>query len=280
MKLSQAIELFLKFKSKELAHRTIKEYKSDLNKFRELIGDKNVSEIRTADIMIFRTSLDCSPSLINRRMSALNTFFNFLVDMEVISSNPFKPSLRIKKVKQKIPEALTEEEVEKILTAAQQRSQRDYLLIKTILYCGLRISEALNLKRDDIITVKGRKVLKVLGKGNKERFIPLPSELAKELMDYIKNLEGERLFPLKYHGAKYVFDKIKEKTGIYLHPHKLRHTFATLLVDRGVDIRVIQAFLGHASPNTSARYAKVRDDVMFKVIDEVFDKSQTAIEEI
>lgn len=271
MKLSQAIELFLKFKTKELAPRTIKEYRNDLNMFIKTVGDKNINEIRTADIMIFRTSLECSPSLINRRMSALNTFFNFLVDMELINSNPFKPSLRIKKVKQKVPEALTEEEVEKILTAAKQRSQRDYLLIKTILYCGLRISEALNLKRSDIITVKGRKVLKILGKGNKERFVPLPSELAEELTDYIKNLEGERLFPLKYHGAKYIFDKIKEKTGIHLHPHKLRHTFATLLVDKGVDIRIIQAFLGHASPNTSARYAKVRDDVMFKVIDEVFN---------
>ncbi len=269
MKLSEAVELFLRFKEKELAPRTLKEYRSDLNLFLRQIGDKDVENIKTADIMIFRTSMTCSPSLINRRMSALNSFFNFLVDMEVIRSNPVKPSLRIKKLSQRVPEALTPEETKRILQAARERSFRDYLMVKTILFCGLRISELLSLTKESIVEVKGRKALRVIGKGNKERFIPLPEELATELIEYSRNTEG-KLFPLSYHGAKYIFDSIKRKTGIPIHPHKLRHTFATILVDKGVDIRVIQAFLGHASPNTSARYAKVRDEVMFRVVEEVF----------
>ena len=270
MELKQAIDLFLKFKSKELSKRTLKEYKNDLELFRRTAGDKDVEFIRTADIMIFRTSMDCSPSLINRRISALNTFFNFLVDMEVIRNNPVKPSLRIRKVKQKVPEALTSEEIERVLSTAMERSYRDYLMVKTILYCGLRISELLSLTKESLVKVKGRKVLRVIGKGDKERFIPLPEKFSKELEDYIKELKCEFLFPLTYQGAKYIFNKIQQKSGVKLHPHKLRHTFATILVDKGVDIRVIQAFLGHASPNTTARYAKVRDDVMFKVTEEVF----------
>jgi len=270
VKLSEAVELFLNFKEKELSPRTVKEYRNDLNLFIKTVGDKDVSAVKTADLMLFRGRMDCSPSLINRRISALNTFFNFLVDMEIIDKNPIKPSLRIKKVKQRVPEALTPEEVEKVLEAARKRGERDYLMFKTILYCGLRISELLSLTKESIVEFKGRPVLKVIGKGGKERFIPLSRSFARELISYAERVEGEKLFPLSYQGAKYIFNRVRDETGVPIHPHKLRHTFATVLVDRGVDIRVIQAFLGHASPNTSARYAKVRDELMFKVVDSVF----------
>jgi len=270
VELSRCIDLFLKFKSKELAKRTLHEYEKDLNLFLKFVGDRNVKEIRTADVMLFRSSLDCSPSLINRRISALNTFFNYLVDMEVLEKNPVKKSLRIRKVKQKVPDALTKGEIDTILKAARERCERDYLMAKLMLYCGLRISELLALRKKDIVENKGKAVLRVVGKGNKERFIPLPSKLLKELQNYLEGINSERLFPLTYPGAKFVFDQISKATGIKLHPHKLRHTFATILVDKGVDIRVIQEFLGHASPNTTARYAKVRQDVMFSVVESVF----------
>ncbi|WP_456342324.1 tyrosine-type recombinase/integrase [Thermovibrio sp.] len=272
MELEKAVELFLKFKERELSPRTIKEYASDLNLFIKTVGNKPVESVKTADVMLFRSLMNCSPSLINRRISALNSFFNFLVDMEVIEKNPVKPSLRIRKVKQRVPEALTREEVERVLEVAKERGERDYLMVKTILYCGLRISELLSLTPSNIASHRGRFVLRVVGKGNKERFIPLNSSLARELLSYAEKFKpDERLFPLSYQGAKYVFNRIKERSGVNLHPHKLRHTFATFLVEKGVDIRVIQAFLGHASPNTSARYAKVRDEVMFKVVDEAFE---------
>jgi integrase/recombinase XerD len=275
--LSQAKELFLRFKERELSPRTVREYEKDLELFIKLVGDKPVSEVKTADLMLFRTSLNCSPSLINRRLSALSSFFNFLVDMEVVERNPVKPSLRIKKVKQRVPEALTKEEVEKLLLAARERGERDYMLIKTILYSGLRISEVLSLTKESVVPHRGKVLLRVVGKGNKERFVPLPSSFARELLEYCRKVNGERLFPLKYQGVRYIFEKLKEKTGLKLHPHKLRHTFATFLVEKGVDIRVIQEFLGHASPNTSARYAKVRNEVMFKVVEEVFEESEQVL---
>jgi integrase/recombinase XerD len=144
-------------------------------------------------------------------------------------------------------------------------------MVKVLLYSGLRVSELLSLSKDSIVKVRGRAVLRVLGKGGKERFIPLPKELAEELSEYSRNLEEkERLFPLSYSGVRYILRRISRECGVKLHPHKLRHTFATMLVDAGVDIRVIQAFLGHASPSTSARYAKVRDDVMFSVVEKIF----------
>ncbi len=271
MNLREAVELFLSFKEKELSPRTVKEYRNDLKMFIEKVGNKSVNDVKVADLMVFRSSLNCSPSLINRRLSALSSFFKFLLDMELIEKNPVKPSLRIRKVRQRVPEALTEEEARRLLEAAKRRGKRDYLMVKTILYCGLRISELLSLTKESITEHKGRKVLRVVGKGNKERFVPMPRELEEELTEYAQNCK-DRLFPLSYQGAKYIFNKLKEETGIEVHPHKLRHTFATFLVDKGVDIRVIQAFLGHASPNTSARYAKVRDDLMFKVINEIFSE--------
>jgi len=226
LELKQAIELFLNFKERELSPRTVKEYESDLNYFMRVVGNKPVENIKTSDVMLFRSSMNCSPSLINRRISALNSFFNFLIDMEVIEKSPVKPSLRIKKAKQRVPEALTKEEVEKIMEVAKERGKRDYLMVKTILYCGLRISELLSLTPANIVHYKGRYVLRVIGKGNKERFIPLKSSLARELLEYSKDLSpGDRLFPLSYQGAKYIFNKIKEKSSLNLHPHKLRHTF-------------------------------------------------------
>ncbi len=272
MLLSKAIEVFTKFKEKELSARTLEEYKSDLKLFLKVVGDREVELIRTADIMLFRTSLECSPSLINRRLSALSTFFNFLVDMEVIKTNPVKPSLRIKKVKQKVPDALTSEEIKKVLEAARKRSERDYLIFKTILDTGLRISELLSLRTENFTQVKGRPVLRVVGKGGKERFIPITEELSEKLLRLAEE-NGGRVFPLTYYGVRYIFKQVSQDAGVKVHPHKLRHTFATNLVDMGVDIRVIQAFLGHASPSTSARYAKVRDDVMFKVVDELISRN-------
>jgi len=272
MKLSEAAKLYLNFKAKELARRTLKEYESDINLFIKTVGDKEVSSLKTADIILFRSSLSCSPSLINRRLSAINGLLNFLVDMELLQKNPFKSSLRIKRASQKVPEALTKEEVSKILKAARERGERDYLLVKIPLFCGLRISELLSLKREDIVIYKDRWLLRVLGKGGKERFVPLQEELAQEILSYSKDKEdGERLFPLTYQGARYVYQKVREKSGVDFHPHKLRHTFATFLVERGVDIRVIQALLGHSSPTITTRYAKVRDELLFKAVESLSD---------
>jgi len=165
MKLSEAIEVFLRFKSKELSFRTLKEYRSDLEMFKRVVGDKKVKSIRYSDIMLFRSSMDCSASLINRRISAVSSFFRFLVDAEVVESNPVKSSLRIRRVQQKVPDALTQEEARKLLEVARKKSRRDYLMVKVLLYSGLRVSELLSLSKDSIVKVRGRAVLRVLGKG-------------------------------------------------------------------------------------------------------------------
>ncbi len=269
VKLSECIGMFLDFKERELSERTLSEYRSDLRLFLRFCGDKDIERVRTADVMLFRSSMKCSSSLINRRMSALSSFFNFLIDMELIEKNPVKRSLRIRKVKQKVPDALSKEEVNSVLRCARERGLRDYLIVKLMLYCGLRVSELLNLRKGDILENGGRSAIRVLGKGGKERFIPISPALSREISEYANSLSSERLFPLSYQGVRFIFEQISRLTGIKLHPHKLRHTFATMLVDRGVDIRVIQEFLGHSSPTTTARYAKVRQEVMFRVAEEI-----------
>jgi integrase/recombinase XerD len=276
MTLEKAIDVFLNFKEKEFSKRTLEEYRKDLTLFLKVVGNKDIEEIKPSDVAFFRTSLKCGTSLLNRRMSVLSTFFSFLQDIEVISSNPVKKSFRIRRSVQKVPPALKREELVKVLKEAEKRGIRDSLIVKLMTFCGLRVSELLKLKKEDIVDFQGKKLLRVQGKGGKERFVPLPEWLYEELERYAE-MFSERLFPLTYHGIRYVVHSIGKSVGVHLHPHKLRHTYATMLVERGIDIRVIQELLGHSSPSVSARYAKVNSSVVLKAIEEAFGNEEERV---
>ncbi len=277
MKISECVELFLSF-IEDKSPNTVKNYRVDLKQFIEVVGDKDISLVSKVDIAKFRMILQSKKkksSTIARKLAAVNSLFEYLIDMELITSSPVSKSLR-PKISQKVPSPLNDEEIKKIIDNAE--TLMDRLIITVMLTTGLRSSEMLNIKVKDITLLKEGKTsqilsvkeneideetvafIKVRGKGDKERVVPVSGKVLKLLIKYIsiKGLKEEDiLFPISYKTLWKRIKNIGEKTGIKLHPHKLRHTAATKALQLGSELRVIQELLGHSSPVTTARYAKV-----------------------
>ena len=182
------------------------------------------------------------------------------------------------------PKALYEDEIEKLLKANMERTdtlqQRDQAILELLYASGLRASELINLEVGDIDFTN--RIIKVLGKGSKERLVPF-SQVAKDAMTkYLKNLRATLLMQsnkeelpatfflnnkgdkLTTRGLEYILKQIEMKTGVFLdlHPHMLRHTFATHLLEHGADLRTIQSMLGHSSISTTQVYTHVTTEAM------------------
>ncbi len=275
MKISECIELFLSF-IEDKSPYTVKNYKVDLKQFLDIVGDKDISLVSKVDIAKFRMVLQSKKkksSTIARKLAAVNSLFEYLVDMELITSSPVSKSLR-PKISQRVPSSLNDDEIKKIIDSAE--TLMDKLIIMVMLTTGLRSSEVLSIKVKDITVLQDGKsslifsnlevkkdtvaFIKVKGKGDKERIVPISGSILKLLVEYVslkKLQESDLLFPISYKTLWNRIKKIGEKTGIKLHPHKLRHTAATKALQLGSELRVIQELLGHSSPVTTARYAKV-----------------------
>ncbi len=274
MKLSECVELFLSY-IQDKSPNTLRSYRTDLNQFLEIIGDKNVELITKADIAKFRMILQTKKkksSTIARKLACINSFFEYLIDLELVKVSPVTKSHR-PKISQKIPSSLSNEEIRIILSSLKNLQEKVIILLP--LATGLRSSEILGIMRKDIRVNREGKIyelgtiletgikdedillIRVTGKGSKQREVPLLGEPAKVLVEYLKTHSFQQVLPISYHMFWYKIVEIGRRTGIELHPHKLRHTAATLALQSGAELRVIQELLGHSSPVTTARYAKV-----------------------
>lgn len=287
MKLSECIELYLSYISDKSSH-TVKNYKVDLNQFMKIVSDKNVEQITKADIAKFRMVLQSSrkkSSTIARKLASVNSLFQYLIDLELISISPISKSHR-PKVSQRIPSALSNEEVKKLIESLDNLQEKAIVVL--LLTTGLRSSELLSIKKSNILIerngqtfsidslIKGEVLtndigyIRVVGKGDKEREIPITGKPLNILVDYIKSIDefldskDSLIFPLSYHTLWRKIKQIGRKLAISLHPHKLRHTAATMALASGAELRVIQELLGHSSPITTARYAKVGQKQLLK----------------
>lgn len=285
LKLSRFIESFLLYLG-DKSKQTIKGYKTDLKQFLNFMGDREVNNISKSDVIEFKIYLQkkgLSSSSIARKMASLNSFFQYLIELEIIKSSPVTRSMR-PKISQKIPSALTSEELKKVLNTADDN------LIKTAIslmaFTGLRASELLGIKKDDIFIFRSEEkktinintaiaeglkpgdiaFIRVMGKGDKERIIPVPDQLLTILIEHLKTCKSNSVFPITYFTLWYQIKKVGQKASIDLHPHKLRHTSATMALSNGADIRTIQELLGHATPATTARYAKVTQESLIKAV--------------
>lgn len=292
MKISECAELFLSY-IQDKSPNTLRSYRTDLNQFIQIVGDKDVESVTKADIAKFRMILQAKKkrsSTIARKLACINSFFEYLIDLELVKVSPVTKSHR-PKISQKIPSSLSHEEIRIILSSLKNLQEKVIILIP--LATGLRSSEILGIKRKDIkVSRDGRLYelstvlesgfkdgdilfLRVIGKGNKEREVPLIGEPAKVLIEYIKTHSFDRVLPISYHMFWYRIVEIGKRVGIELHPHKLRHTAATLALQSGAELRVIQELLGHSSPVTTARYAKVGQkqlvDATKNLVKKVFD---------
>lgn len=259
------VDQFLSAKRLEgLSELTLEGYALELRIFAEHI-DKPVEEITTGDLRAYLARFDhLKMSSIAKKLSVLKSFFGWLSDEEII---PRDPSRRIKppKKEQRLPKALTIEELEILREACL--THRERALLEVLYATGGRLSEIQSLDKADINyqTMSAR----VIGKGNKEREVYLSYKALYHLKKYIMSrLDADpALFVTERRPFRRVSNRaiqraikmISDRSGVTknVHPHIMRHTFATLTLNNGADISSVQALLGHSSPATTQVYAQV-----------------------
>ena len=268
-----------------LSENTREAYLRDVRQFFEFLNSEglDVRHVLLEDLHRFTWQLHevgISARSIARIHSGLRSFYNFLLLDGVIEANP-TALLESPKKGLHLPEVLSTEEIDAILSVidlTQDEGQRDKAVIELLYSCGLRVSELCNLKMHDLFLDEG--FLRVVGKGNKERLVPISAQAVKELnlWFYTRNMitpkPGEEDYVFisvrrRQHLSRItVFHNLRlyaERAGITktISPHTLRHSFATHLLEGGANLRVIQAMLGHEQISTTEIYTHI-DRTMLK----------------
>jgi integrase/recombinase XerD len=257
--------------------RTVDAYRRDLAALAQFRGGP-VGEATAEELERWLASMrseGLAPSTIGRRVSAVRTYFRHLVLIGSKTENPAAP-LKLPRRPRKLPRALSPAETERLIEAAAgsaPRTLRDRALVELLYGAGLRVSEAVGLDKASV-SIDDR-VVRVLGKGGKERIVPLGRPAAEAVRRYLAlgrpHLDRRyrpELFlnarggPLTRAGAFLVLRRLAERAGLEperVHPHLLRHSFATHLLEGGADLRSVQEMLGHADLGTTERYTHVSD---------------------
>lgn len=221
-----------------------------------------------------------APSSIARAISSMRTFHQWLVRENHCDTDP-TAQLTAPKQAASLPKALSREQIDQLLTSSETdksvRGMRDYALLETLYATGARISEVVGLKLDDVDLADAVPLVHLIGKGNKERVVPLGSYAKKSLRAYISesrplmitpgndnpflfvNLRGK---PLSRQSAWEIINNVSRKSGldVEISPHTLRHSFATHLLEGGASVREVQELLGHSSVTTTQIYTRLSPD--------------------
>ncbi|MEN8222163.1 MAG: site-specific tyrosine recombinase/integron integrase [Acidobacteriota bacterium] len=266
---------------KKFSPNTIKAYRQDIDQFLTFFKEENYNLSRD-QIRDFLSSLylkTSNRSTVSRKIYAVRSFFQYLIRHGSTEKNPMD-LVSIPKADKKLPEILTEDEMLKFLNDLPGESIieiRNKALFELFYASGLRLSELTSLKMENVNL--SERMLRVLGKGNKERIVPFNRKTAEILQDYltISNKEyknrGDYIF-LNFRGKKIsergvekivkeVFKKLNY-SGKNVYPHLFRHSFATHLLQRGVDLRMIQELLGHSNLSTTEKYTTLNYSDLLK----------------
>lgn len=268
---------------------TIKYYQNDLKLFYEFLQVENIvynHDIDQRVVRIFLTTLydrQLSRRSVSRTISCLKSFYKFLERENKVQHNPFV-SITLPRADKPIPGFLYEEELQELFTAndlSTSLGQRDQAIIEVLYATGIRVSECQSLTLEDVNFSIGS--MFVRGKGRKERYV-LFGQFADDAMKmYIndgrkkllqgKNMTTNGLFlnsqgkPLTTRGFRFVLQKMVERAAltVHVHPHKLRHTFATHMLNEGADLRTVQELLGHDNLSSTQIYTHVTKDYLQNV---------------
>ncbi len=279
---------------KSLSENTIYSYNFDLNKFFDYLGDNTqLDKINSIDEKVINDFLkyirkceikegfNYSDKSISRYISTLKSFFKFLEAEDYIDSNPID-NISAPKVARKLPVVLSVEEVEEILKKPDDSKAleiRDKAILETMYASGLRVSEVISLVIENIFFDEG--FLRVIGKGSKERLVPIGNSALKCIEKYLNEVRnkicnkksGSTLF-LNARGGKLsrmaiwnIISKYSKLANIKkkIHPHTIRHSFATHLLEGGADIRIIQEMLGHTDISTTQIYTHIEKEYLMEV---------------
>ena len=239
---------------------TIKQYLNDVRLFVK-ITNSMPWEANSKTILFFLLDLkrkrSYKSSTLYRKICSLKTFYEFLKRIGLTNENPID-NIERPKLRKRLPQFLTEEEVEKLIMVAD--NFRNKLIVRLLYTTGLRVSELVNLNWEDI-DFKNKEILVRSGKGGKGRIVLVDETTLKMLLKY-KEMTGKNrgsIFDLSVRTVQHIIKELRERAKLTkkVTPHVLRHTFATHLLEAGADIRAIQELLGHSSLSTTQIYTHV-----------------------
>ena len=282
-------QFFLKIE-RGLSKNTIDSYSRDLKKLVFFIEDNKIilSPISinetTVQQFIYHVAKEVNPRSQARIISGLRSFFDYLVFEEYRKTNP-TDLLETPKIGRKLPDTLSEEEIDALIAAvdlSHTQGERNRTIIETMYCCGLRVSELILLKISDLFFEEG--FIRVLGKGNKERFVPIHYNAQKYILFYINNIRTSILPNKGFEDTVFLNRRgknltrqmifmilkdlaIKINLNKKISPHTLRHSFATHLLKNGADLRVIQQMLGHESITTTEIYVHLDKSYLQEVVE-------------
>lgn len=279
-------ELLRKFISylkdeKKYSYFTTNNYERDINYFLLFLNDHNIKDIQNVKYQTIRKYLiylhnhEYSKKTIARYISSLRTFFKYLYNENVINNNP-TILISNPKLDKKLPTFLYTNDLEKLLSVPSSDDKlgiRDCLILELLYSTGIRVSELITIRLNDINFSDRR--IKIKGKGNKERYVLYGSVCAQKLDEYLKksypilNIKKTNYLILNKNGdnitARYIeilIKKYMKLAGININvtPHTLRHTFATHLLDGGADLKTVQELMGHESLSSTQVYTHVTSE--------------------
>jgi integrase/recombinase XerD len=258
---------------KGLSKNTVSSYKNDIASFSSWCDKEHLDRLKITDLNLNNYisnlfSIGLKSSSINRKISSIKHFYLFLLKKKVIKNSP-ADEITTPKQEKYLPTSMSEDEVESLLGSPKSSikiERRDKAMIEILYATGMRISELVNLKLTDIDF--NRSVLKVFGKGSKERLVPYGEKAAEALRIYLedrKKLDSKDVF-LSNRGTRITRGAFWQRIKIYIKrenlkpsisPHTLRHAFATHLLNRGADLRSVQILLGHSDLSTTQIYTHI-----------------------
>ena len=285
--MNELLKSFIKHLSDErnYSEHTVKAYRGDLENFRDFLL-KETKKIEDADVATINAYISTlygknSPASVERKVSAIRSFFSFLVRKDLVAQNPAK-LVRTPKKEKHLPVFLSVDEVFNLVDVKNPEKNplrvRDRAILELLYSSGLRVSELAGATLVDLSM--GEAIIRVRGKGNKERIVPVGSKALSALGDYLDI--REKLKPVSNHiflnsrGGSITtrsLARIIKKYGLLsgisknVSPHVLRHSFATHLLAGGADLRAIQEMLGHASLSTTQKYTHLSVERIMEVYD-------------
>jgi integrase/recombinase XerC len=301
---NKALQDFLRYLrvEKNYSDHTLRNYESDLRQFIGFLGERGEGKrssgfmvpqkVGHLDVRAYLASLyrRNAKSSVGRKLSALRSFFGYLVRQGEIKQNP-ADMVSAPKMGKAIPDFLPVDETFQLMHGPDTDNvlgSRDRAILEILYSCGLRVSELTALNLDSVDLELG--IIRVMGKGNKERVVPVGSKAGEALSGYMRR-RGELLGKQMEHGALFLNNRggrlgsrsiarlLKKhmqrcNIGRPLSPHGLRHSFATHLLDAGADLRAVQEMLGHVSLSTTQRYTHLSVDKLMAEYDKAHPRSR------
>jgi integrase/recombinase XerD len=277
---------------RSLSTNTIKAYEADIYKLHSFLEGRLLSAVKSEEVTLFLSyviELGLNPRSMARIISGLKTFYKHLVIHEIVSNNPLQ-NIKTPKLPKTLPEVLSHEEVTVMMEQidfSKLAGERDKTVIMLLYGSGLRVSELVTLTISNLYLDEG--FIKVTGKGGKERLVPIGGKTIRQVKYYltyyrdeVQNERSMNVLILNQRGSSLsrvsIFNLVKllaAKAGIEksISPHTLRHSFATVLIEAGADLRAVQQMLGHESITTTEIYTHMDKAYLKTVIEQYHPRS-------